>query len=61
MCYGWAGFIPAELLVAIVGVSVGMTQNAITTAVALTGIFIGLMGLSIPWARRGPHPRPQLS
>ena len=49
--YGWAGAVLAGLLVAVIGVSVGMPQNAITTAAAPTGIIMGLMGLSLPWAR----------
>lgn len=51
MCYGWAGAILAGLLVAVIGVSFGLPQNAITTAAAPTGIVMGLMGLSLPWAR----------
>jgi hypothetical protein len=51
ICYGWAGAILAGLLVAIVGVSFGLPQNAITTAAAPTGIIMGLMGLSLPWTR----------
>lgn len=51
MFYGWAGAVLAGLLVAVVGVSVEMSQNAIATAAAPTGIIMGLMGFSLPWAR----------
>ena len=51
LCLGWAGAILAGLLVALVGVTFGLPRNAITTAAALTGIIMGLMGLSLPWAR----------
>ncbi len=51
MCYGWAGAVIAGVLVAVVGVSVGLPQNAISTAAAPTGIIMGLMGFSLPWAR----------
>ncbi len=51
MCYGWAGAILAGLLVAVVGVGFEMPQNAISTAAAPTGIVMGLIGFSLPWAR----------
>jgi hypothetical protein len=51
MCYGWAGAILAGLLVAVIGVGFGLPQTTITTAAAPTGIIMGLMGLSLPWAR----------
>jgi hypothetical protein len=51
MCYGWGGAILAGLLVAIVGVTFGVPQNNIVAAAAPTGVVMGLMGLSLPWAR----------
>lgn len=65
--YGYLGAILGGLLVAVVGVAMGFSQESITAASVPTGVVFGAIGLSLIWWRpiaernRVPATRPRRS
>ncbi len=49
--YGYLGAILGGLLVAIVGLAMGFSQESITVASVPTGVVFGALGLSLIWWR----------
>lgn len=49
--YGYMGAILAGLVIAVVGVGFGLSQEAVAAAAMPTGIVFGLVGLSAAWWR----------
>lgn len=52
LCYGYLGATLAGLSIGVAGVFLGMSETSIVTVASPTGIAMGLMGMSLPWARR---------
>lgn len=50
ICFAYLGSMLAGLAIGVGGTILGLTPHAIVTASAPTGVIVGLMGLSIPWA-----------
>ena len=65
--YGYLGAILGGLLVAVVGIAMGFSEESITAASVPTGVVFGAIGLSLIWWRpitersRLPVTRPKLS
>jgi len=51
LIYGYLGAILAGLLVAVVGLIVGLSQESIAAASVPTGVVFGVVGLSLVWWR----------
>ncbi len=51
LLYGYLGAIVAGLAVGVAGFALELPQDTVATAATPTGIALGLMGLSLPWAR----------
>lgn len=62
--YGYLGAILGGLLVAIVGIALGLSQESIVAASVPTGVVFGALGLTLLWWRplaeraRAPVARP---
>ncbi len=52
ICYGYLGATLAGLSIGVAGVVLGMSETSIVTVATPTGIAMGLMGMSLPLARR---------
>ncbi len=50
LAYGYLGAVMAGLVVAVAGLAMGLSQDAIVSAAPPVGIVMGLMGLSLPMA-----------
>lgn len=48
---GYAGAVLAGLMVAVIGVSFGLSEVTVATAAAPTGVVFGVLGLSLAWWR----------
>ena len=51
LIYGYLGAILAGLLVAVIGLVAGLSQEAIAAAAVPTGVVFGALGLSLVWWR----------
>ncbi len=49
--YGYLGAILGGLLVAVVGIAMGFSEESITAASVPTGVVFGAVGLSLMWWR----------
>ncbi len=49
--YGYLGAVLGGLLVAIVGIAMGFSEESITAASVPTGVVFGALGLSLIWWR----------
>ncbi len=49
--WGYSGAVLAGLLIAVIGVVFGLSEDTIAAAAAPTGIVFGLLGLSLVWLR----------
>ncbi|MDX1575899.1 MAG: hypothetical protein R3285_06880 [Kiloniellales bacterium] len=64
MIYGYLGAILGGLLVAVVGIALGLSQESIVAASVPTGVVFGALGLTLIWWRpiaervRVPAARP---
>jgi hypothetical protein len=56
VAWGYAGAVLAGLLIAVVGVVFGLSEETVAVAAAPTGIVFGLLGLSLVWMRPAPTP-----
>ena len=55
VAWGYAGAVLAGLLIAVVGVVFGLSEETVAAA-APTGIVFGLLGLSLVWLRPARPP-----
>ncbi len=55
VAWGYAGAVIAGLLIAVIGVVLGLSEATVAAAAAPTGIVFGLLGLSLVWLRPA-HP-----
>jgi hypothetical protein len=51
VAWGYAGAILAGLLIAIVGVVFGLSEETVAATAAPTGIVFGVLGLGLVWLR----------
>ena len=51
LMYGYAGSVLAGLIVAVIGVALGLSEATVATAAAPTGVVFGMLGLSLVWWR----------
>ncbi len=51
VAWGYAGAVIAGLLIAVIGVVLGLSEATVAAAAAPTGIVFGLLGLSLVWLR----------
>lgn len=51
VAWGYAGAVIAGLLIAIVGVVFGLSEETVAAAAVPTGIVFGMLGLSLVWLR----------
>ncbi len=51
MIYGYLGAILGGVLVAVVGVAMGFSEQSIAAAAVPTGVVFGVLGLSLMWWR----------
>jgi cation transporter-like permease len=49
--YGYLGAILGGVLVAVVGIALGLSEASITAASVPTGVVFGMLGLSLMWWR----------
>jgi cation transporter-like permease len=49
--YGYLGAILGGLLVAVVGIAMGLSEASIAAASVPTGVIFGMLGLSLVWWR----------
>ena len=56
VAWGYAGAVLAGLLIAVVGVVFGLSEETVAAAAAPTGIVFGLLGLSLVWLRPARVP-----
>ena len=47
--YGYAGAALAGLMVAVVGVALGLSEATVAATAAPTGVVFGVLGLSLVW------------
>lgn len=52
LLYGWLGAIIAGLFVGVSATVFGIPEERMVTLATATGIVLGSLGLSLPWARR---------
>ncbi len=58
VAWGYAGAVIAGLLIAVIGVVLGLSEATVAAAAAPTGIVFGMLGLSLVWLRPArPHAR----
>ncbi len=57
VAWGYAGAVIAGLLIAVVGVVFGLSEETVAAAAAPTGIVFGMLGLSLVWLRPTRAPR----
>jgi len=48
---GYAGAVLAGLIVAVIGVALGLSEATVAAAAAPTGVVFGVLGLSLVWRR----------
>ena len=51
VAWGYAGAVLAGLLIAMIGVAFGLSEETVAATAAPTGIVFGLLGLSLVWLR----------
>ncbi len=51
VAWGYAGAVIAGLLIAVIGVVLGLSEATVAAAAAPTGIIFGMLGLSLVWLR----------
>lgn len=51
VAWGYAGAVIAGLLIAVIGVVLGLSEATVAAAAAPTGIVFGMLGLSLVWLR----------
>ena len=51
VAWGYAGAILAGLIVAVIGVVFGLSEETVVAAAAPTGVVFGVLGLSMVWWR----------
>jgi hypothetical protein len=51
VAWGYAGAILAGLIVAVIGVVFGLSEETVAAAAAPTGVVFGVLGLSLVWWR----------
>ncbi len=51
VAWGYAGAVLAGLLIAVIGVAFGLSEETVAATAAPTGIVFGLLGLSLVWLR----------
>ncbi len=51
VAWGYAGAVFAGLLIAVIGVVLGLSEATVAAAAAPTGIVFGMLGLSLVWLR----------
>ncbi len=56
VAWGYAGAVLAGLLIAVIGVVFGLSEETIAATAAPTGIVFGMLGLSLVWLRPTPAP-----
>ncbi len=56
VAWGYAGAVFAGLLIAVIGVVFGLSEETIAATAAPTGIVFGMLGLSLVWLRPTPAP-----
>ncbi len=56
VAWGYAGAVLAGLLIAVIGVVFGLSEETVAATAAPTGIVFGLLGLSLVWLRPGHTP-----
>ncbi len=54
--WGYAGAVLAGLLIAVVGVVFGLSEETVAATAAPTGLVFGLLGLSLVWLRPAHAP-----
>lgn len=54
VAWGYAGAVLAGLLIAVVGVVFGLSEETVAVTAAPTGIVFGLLGISLVWLRPTP-------
>ncbi len=47
--YAYAGAVLAGLIVAVIGVALGLSEATVAAAAAPTGVAFGMLGLSLVW------------
>ncbi len=52
LLYGWLGAILAGLAVGMTGVAFGMLTESVVAVSTAMGVVMGVLGLSLPWARQ---------
>ncbi len=52
LCYGYLGAALGGLVIGVAGAIFGTTLDTIVAVASPTGIVTGMLGLSLPWARR---------
>lgn len=52
LAYGYAGAALGGLMVAIVGLPLGLTVDTAPSVAAPAGLILGFAGLALPWRRR---------
>jgi len=52
LAYGYAGAVLGGLMVAVVGLPLGLTADASPSVAVPAGLILGLAGLALPWRRR---------
>ena len=51
LIYGYLGAILAGVVVAVIGVAIGLSKESIAAASVPTGVVFGIVGLSLVWWR----------
>jgi len=51
LIYGYLGAILAGIVVAVIGVAIGLSEESIAAASVPTGVVFGVVGLSLVWWR----------
>ena len=49
LMYGYAGSVLAGLIVAVIGVALGLSEATVAATAAPTGVVFGMLGLSLVW------------
>ncbi len=57
VAWGYAGAVLAGLLIAVIGVVFGLSEETVAATAAPTGIVFGLLGLSLVWLRPTQTPK----
>lgn len=51
LVYGYAGAVLAGLLVSLVGVALGLSEEAVVAVATPTGVVLGTLGIGLGWRR----------